>query len=162
MKIEIAGSEELMIKRVINFFDQHRILLILLILFLIISIFIGVNSYLFFHHDFEVLVCTEEIDEDYCYHKNIKILKDPENSKEEFFAEYQDEIESLQEEYHLDEFNFYTAYYYQVASRLNYEINSEYKILKDFFEAYANTYNLEEFYKDNNFYFNLFYRYKIN
>ena len=162
MKIEIVVLEEFMIKRVINFFDRHRILLVFMILLLIVIIFIGINSYFFFHHDFEALTCTEDLDEEYCYHENTRILKDAENSKESFFDEYQEEIASLQEEYHLDEFNFYTAYYYQVASKLNYEITKEYKVLADFFEAYANTYDLEEFYKANNFYFNLFYRYKIN
>ena len=68
----------------------------------------------------------------------------------------------LQEEYHLADFNYYTAYYYLVVARLNYDINSEYKILEEFFQNYVNTYQLEDFYFQYNFYFNLFYRYKIN
>ena len=149
-------------KRVVNFFDEHRVVLIFLILILIVIIFLSINSNLFFHHEFESLTCTKEIDDEYCYHNDIKIFVNPEKSKEDFFTRYDDEIEKLIEEYHLDEFDFYTAYYYLVASRLNYDINSEYKILQDFFETYVNTYNLEEFYMENNFYFNLFYRYKIN
>ena len=149
-------------KRVVNFFDEHRVVLIFLILILIVIIFLSINSYLFFHHEFESLTCTEETDDEYCYHNNIKIFVNPEKSKENFFTKYDDEIEKLIDDYHLDEFGFYTAYYYLVASRLNYHINSEYKILQDFFETYVNTYNLEEFYMENNFYFNLFYHYKIN
>ena len=149
-------------KRVVNFFDEHRVVLIFLILILIVIIFLSINSYLFFHHEFESLTCTEEIDDEYCYHNDIKIFVNPEKSKENFFTKYDDEIEKLIDDYHLDEFGFYTAYYYLVASRLNYDINSEYKILQDFFETYVNTYNLEEFYMENNFYFNLFYHYKIN
>ena len=149
-------------KRVVNFFDEHRVVLIFLILILIVIIFLSINSYLFFYHVFESLTCTEEIDDEYCYHNDIKIFVNPEKSKEDFFTRYDDEIEKLIDDYHLDEFDFYTAYYYLVASRLNYDINSEYKILQDFFETYVNTYNLEEFYMENNFYFNLFYRYKIN
>lgn len=149
-------------KRVVNFFDEHRVVLIFLILILIVIIFLSINSYLFFHHEFESLTCTEEIDDEYCYHNDIKIFVNPEKSKEDFFTRYDDEIEKLIDDYHLDEFDFYTAYYYLVASRLNYDINSEYKILQDFFETYVNTYNLEEFYMENNFYFNLFYPYKIS
>ena len=149
-------------KRVVNFFDEHRVVLIFLILILIVIIFLSINSYLFFHHEFESLTCTEEIDDEYCYHNDIKIFVNQEKSKEDFFTRYDDEIEKLIDDYHLDEFDFYTAYYYLVASRLNYDINSEYKILQDFFETYVNTYNLEEFYMENNFYFNLFYPYKIN
>ena len=120
------------------------------------------NSYLFFHHDFLKLECTEEIDEEYCYHDDIEILKDPEKSKEAFFLQYEDLILDLQEEYHLADFNYYTAYYYFVAARLNYQITGSEKILQDFFLDYVNTYQLEDFYLENNFYFNLFYRYKIN
>ena len=149
-------------KRIINFFDEHRIVLIFLILMLFVIIFLSINSYFFFHHEFVSLPCTKEIDDKYCYYEEIKIFKNPEKSKEDFFTKYDDEIKSLIDNYHLDEFGFYTAYYYLVASKLNYDINSEYKILQDFFETYVNTYNLEEFYLKNNFYFNLFYRYKIN
>ena len=119
-------------KRVVNFFDEHRVVLIFLILILIVIIFLSINSYLFFHHEFESLTCTEEIDDEYCYHNDIKIFVNPEKSKEDFFTRYDDEIEKLIDDYHLDEFDFYTAYYYLVASRLNYDINSEYKILQDF------------------------------
>ena len=150
-----------MIKKVISFFDHHRIWLIVLILILIVLIFLGVKSYLFFHHEFTALTCTEGIDEEYCYHNNLEIFIDPEKSRNTFFEKYSNLIANLQEEYHLEEFNFYTAYYYLVAARLNYEINSDYKIFKDFFEVYANTYRLEEFYLDNNIYFDLFYPYKI-
>ena len=129
---------------------------------IITLLFLGINSYLFLHHDFIALTCTEELDDEYCYHDEIKILINPEESKNNFFEKYDDEIKMLQEKYNLEEFNNYTAYYYLVAARLNYDVNTEYKILQDFFEAYANTYNLEEFYLKNNFYFNLFYRYKIN
>ena len=151
-----------MIKRIVNFFDKHRIFLVLFILLIIVILFLGVNSYFFLNHKFMPLNCTKEINEEYCYHNEVEILKDPESSKEAFFEKYSDEIEELEETYNLDEFNFYTAYYYLVASRLHYDMNEEYKILVEFFERYANTYNLEEFYFDNTLYFNMFYPYKIN
>ena len=151
-----------MIKRVVSFFDKHRLFLVLLILLVIVILFLGINSYLFLHHEFTALNCTEEIDEEYCYHNDTEIYKNPEESAYVFFEKYSDEIEELKENYNLDEFNFYTAYYYLVASRLHYEMNEEYKLLVEFFEVYANTYNLEEFYFDNTLYFNMFYPYKIN
>lgn len=151
-----------MIKKLINFFDHHRLLLVLFLLLLIVIIFLGVNSYFFFHHDFKAFPCTEEIDDEYCYYENTKIFSNPEESKNKFFEQYQDEIENLQEEYHLKDFSFYTAYYYAIAAQLNYKITGEYKVLEDFFETYVNTYDLEDFYKEQSFYFNLYYRFKIN
>ena len=150
-----------MIKQVVNFLDNHRLLLVFLILCLIVLLFIGINSYIFLHHEFQALNCTENIDDEYCYHHDIKIFANPENSKTEFFTHNEEIIHELQEQYHLDDFNYYTAYYYLVASKLHYTTDQEYKILWDFFEIYANTYNLEEYYLENNFYFNLFYKYKI-
>ncbi len=161
MKIEIVALEEIMMKKVIKFFDHHRLLLVLLILLFIVLLFLTINSYLFLHYDFNALNCTKEIDEEYCYYKEKKIFVNPEQSKKAFFYKQADIIEELQKNYHLDDFNFYTAYYYFVASKLQYEINGEYKILQDFFKTYVDTYNLEDFYINNNFYFNLFYRYKI-
>ena len=151
-----------MIKKVINFFNRHRLVLILGILLVIVVVFLGVNTFLFFHHDFAALSCTSDLDEETCYHEDIVIFINPEESKENFFLKYDDEIEMLKEDYNLDEFNFYTAYYYLVAARLNYDTKEEYKILTTFFEKYANTYNLEEFYMEINFYFNLFYADKIS
>ena len=161
MKIVIDVLEEFM-KKIASFLDRHRVLLVFLILALIVIIFLGVNSYLFFHHDFLKLECTSEIDDEYCYYEDIVIFRDPEKSKEIFFAQYESVMADLQEEYHLADFNYYTAYYYLVVARLNYDINSEYKILEEFFQNYVNTYQLEDFYFQYNFYFNLFYRYKIN
>ena len=151
-----------MIKKVINFLDHHRLVLIIGILLLIVILYFGINTILFFHHDFVSLSCTSDLDEEYCYHEDTIIFVNPEESKKNFFLKYDDEIEMLKEEYNLDEFNFYTAYYYLVAARLNYDTKEEYKILKNFFEIYANTYDLESFYIQNNFYFNLFYPYKIS
>lgn len=108
------------------------------------------------------LNCTEGIDEEYCYSKEKKIFVDPKKSKKEFFVKYEEEIKELKKNYNLDTFEFYTAYYYQVASDLNYEITGENKELKDFFEIYANTYDLENYYLNNSLYFRWFYRYKIN
>lgn len=151
-----------MIKKVVNFFDSHRLFLVLLILLVVVILFLSINSYLFLHHEFKALDCTEEIDEEYCYHNDTKILKNPEESAYAFFEKYHKGIDELIEKYNLDEFNNYTAYYYLVASRLHYETNEEYKILVEFFEAYTNTYNMEKFYFDNTIYFNMFYPYKIN
>lgn len=161
MRTVIDVLEDFM-KRIASFLDKHRVLLVFLILALVVIVYLGVNSYLFFHHDFLKLECTEEIDEEYCYHDDIEILKDPEKSKEAFFLQYEDLILDLREEYHLADFNYYTAYYYFVAARLNYQITGSEEILQDFFQNYVNTYQLEDFYLENNFYFNLFYRYKIN
>lgn len=162
MIIGIDALGELMIKKVVSFCDKHRLFLVLLILIFIIILFLSINSYLFLHYDFKALNCTNNIDENYCYHDNKKILIKPESSKKEFFKKYEKVIQELKTKYHLADFNFYTAYYYLTASKLHYEINGEYKVLQDFFESYVNTYNLEEFYLKNNFYFNIFYHYKIN
>ena len=151
-----------MIKRVVNFLNRHRFLLIIIALLIITILFIGINSILFFHHQFNKLTCTKELDEEYCYHENTKIFINPLNSKDIFFEKYADEITQLINEYNLDEFNNYTAYYYYYASKINYEKNNEYKILLDFFKTYIDTYNIEEFYMENNFFFNIFYNYKIN
>ena len=97
MKIVIDVLEDFM-KRIASFLDKHRVLLVFLILALVVIIYLGVNSYLFFHHDFLKLECTEEIDEEYCYHDDIEILKDPEKSKEAFFLQYEDLILDLREE----------------------------------------------------------------
>ncbi len=150
-----------MIKSIINFFDQHRILLVISILFFIVIIFIGINSYLFFHHQFSPLTCTQSIDDEYCYYEDTIIFKNPENSKNAFFKQYNTEILELQETYNLAEFNFYTAYYYLVASRLNTQVTGEDEILENFFQEYTDTYNIEAFYFKNIFYFELFYPYKI-
>lgn len=151
-----------MIKKITSFLDKHRLLLILLILIFIVIIFFSINIYLFFHHNFKALNCTKNIDETYCYHENIKILVNAEETKKEFFNKYDKVIRELKTKYNLDEFNFYTAYYYLTASKLHYETNNEYKILQIFFESYINTYDIENFYFKNSLYFELFYNYKIN
>lgn len=161
MKIVIDVLEDFM-KRITSFLDNHRVLLVFLILALVVIIYLGINTYLFFHHNFVKLECTDKIDKEYCYHDDEEIFIDPEESKKAFFLQYEKVIADLQEEYHLADFNYYTAYYYLVVARLNFDINKEYKILEDFFQTYVNTYQLEDFYLKNNFYFNLFYRYKIN
>ena len=150
------------LNKIVKFLDQHRIILVVLILIIVSTTFLGINSYLFLHHEFLPLTCTDGINEEYCYSKKNKILVEPEGSKETFFTEYQEEIEALKKKYRLDDFNFYTAYYYQVVSDLEYELTGENKELKDFFEVYANTYDLENYYLKNNLYFRWFYRYKIN
>ncbi len=150
-----------MIHKIINFLDQHRLVLIVLILFVISAFFLGIKSYLFLHHNFHALNCTEKIDEEFCYYKDKIIFSEPDKSKDSFFQKYNDEIEKLQNKYHLDDFNNYTAYYYFTVSKLDYTMHQENKILQDFFKVYVNTYDLETFYFDNNFYFNLFYNYKI-
>lgn len=151
-----------MIKKGINFLNEHRLLLIILILLLFIIIFFAVNIYLFFHHEFTAFKCSENINEEICYYNDLEILVNPESTKKAFFKRYDDEIEELKENYNLEEFNYYTAYYYLTAARLQYETKTEYKLLLEFFERYVNTYNLEDFYFDYVLYFNMFYRYKIN
>ena len=91
-----------MLKKIINYFDHYRIVLIFVILLIITLLFLGINSYLFLHHDFIALTCTEELDDEYCYHDEIKILINPEESKNNFFEKYDDEIKMLQEKYNLE------------------------------------------------------------
>ena len=148
-------------QKTIKFLDNHRFILVIIILFIISLLFFSIKTYLFFHHDFEVRTCSSPLDSEYCYYEDLIILKNPEEYKEKFFLKYKDEISTLKENYNLDEFNHYTAYYYDVAAHLQYEISQEYKVLSNFFKAYTNTYDLENFYLENNFYFNIFYHYNI-
>ena len=145
-----------MLKKIISFFDRHRIILVIFILLIVTTTFIGIHSIIFLQHNFTALNCTKDSDEVYCYHDNIKILKDPVSYTEKFFKNNKSEINKLKKNYKLAEFNFYTAYYYEVASSI---YNNE--ELYEFFKAYSNTYNLEEFYIKNNLYFELFYNYKL-
>lgn len=98
----------------------------------------------------------------YCYNKETKIYRYPEEIKKVIFTEKKDDIKALKEKYKLPDFNFYTSYYYEVASLLNYNETEENKDLLEFFTNYNTSYNLSEFYKENVLYYNLFYRYKIN
>ena len=77
------------------------------------------------------------------------------------FKEYEGEIKELVKEYDLPEFNFYTAYYYELASNFDYQKNKRNETLNKYFKIYSNTYNLEKFYKKNNLFFRIFYPYKI-
>lgn len=150
-----------MIKKVINFFDHHRILLVILILFILSISFMGIQSYLFLHHHFEALSCTKKKDETYCYHDDIQIFINPKETKETFFKENEEKIKELRTKYKLPKFNFYTAYYYEVASLMNYNETGENEDLLIFFKNYNRSYNLANFYQENVIYYELFYRYKI-
>lgn len=148
-------------KNIINFFDHHRLILILIILLLASIIFLGLNSFIFLHHDFIALECDNTIDEIYCETNNVIILQNASKSVKQFFKDNQKEIDDLKETYSLNEFNNYTAYYYYTAAKIDYNINPDNDTLYSFFSAYINTYDLENFYLKNNFYFQIFYPYKL-
>lgn len=150
------------IKKVLNFLDRHRFILIILTIFLIASLFLGINSILFLNHNFKKFNCTQELDETYCYHNDIQIYKDPEKEKKNIFKEKKAEIKKLKEKYKLPEFNFYTSYFYEVTSLLNYNETGENEDLLVFFKNYNTSYNISNFYQENTFYYDLYYHYKIN
>jgi len=146
---------------IINFLDKHRFILVLLILLLISIIFIGINSIIFLNHKFQKLECTSELDEIYCYHESFQIYINPEDEKKKIFEEKELEIKNIKEKYNLPEFNFYTSYYYEVASLLNYTETNENEDLLVFFKNYNSSYEISDFYKKNTIYYDLFYHYKI-
>lgn len=150
-----------MIKKIINFFDRHRLILVLTILFIIAFIFLLINSLIFLNYKFKPLECTKEIDETYCCHNDIKIFADASTSKKKFFKTHEKEINNLKEIYELPEFNYYTSYYYEKVALVNYEKNDEGEELYNFFLMYNKTYNLEAYYQKNNFYYEIFKPYKI-
>ena len=126
MKIEIVALEEIMMKKVIKFFDHHRLLLVLLILLFIVLLFLTINSYLFLHYDFNALNCTKEIDEEYCYYNDTKILKNPEESAYAFFEKYNKEINELIEKYNLlEEMQNHYEKYLSFLQKNNFEIEFE-------------------------------------
>ncbi len=150
-----------MSKKISNFLDKHRLILVLSVLLLISLIFILVNLYIFFHYKFEALECPVNTKEETCINKDITILKEPEKKREEIFKEYEDNILELKEEYNLPDFNFYTAYYYTLASNIDYTKNERNITLNQFFNDYSNTYKLDEFYKNNNLFYQIFLPYKV-
>lgn len=149
------------LKTIIKFLDNHRLILVLLILFIISSLFLGINSLMFLNHNFKPLECTSNEDENYCYNNELKIFKNPTSSQKEFFETKKEEIAKLKNDYDLPEFNYYSAYYYEEASRLEV-INTGNEELFNFFNVFSNTYNLKKFYQKNNLYFDIFYKYKID
>ena len=148
-------------RKISNFLDKHRLILVLLILFMVVLIFIGVNLLIFFNYHFEALDCEKEINDEVCLVNNLEILKNPEETKKEIFLEYKNSIDSLKEEYNLPEFDFYTAYYYKLASNLDYSKNKRNMTLNDFFNRYCNSYSLDTFYKNNNIFYQIFLPYKL-
>ena len=156
MKIEIGDLVVLMQKKISNFFDKHRIILGIFIILIIFLIFLGTNLYIFFNYNFKKLECTSNIDEYVCLSDNIEILVNPDKTKKEIFKEYENSIKDLQDTYDLPDFDLYTAYYYTLASNIDYNLNNRNMTLNNFFNQYSNTYNLEEFYKDNNLFYDVF------
>lgn len=148
-------------KRIINTLDKHRILLILLILLVFVFLFVGIRSYIFFHHSFKKLECTSEIDDIYCMNGDNKIYKDPKAYQEQFFKEKESELRELKNSYQLPEFTIYTAYYYETASLIDYKFNSKNKDLYSFLKTYDDTYQLENFYKKNSFFYDIYYPYHL-
>ena len=149
-------------KKIIKFLDKHRFILILLILLIISILFIGINSFIFLNHKFQKLECIEKIDDTLCYHKNSKIYINPEVEKENIFKAKEKEINALKEKYNLPNFNYYTSYFYEVTSLLNFNETDEDKDIYEFFKNFNASYNIDNFYKENTIYYDLFYRYKIN
>ena len=113
----------------------------MIIILLVVSlVFMGVNLYIFFNYNFEELSCTKNINEDICYNDKKEILKDPENEKKKIFKEYKDNIE---------------------ISKMDYTMYKRNESLNNFFNDYSNTYNLEEFYKNNTLFYQIFLPYKM-
>ncbi len=150
-----------MIRKVVSFFDRHRFILSLFIMLIVSMIFIMVSLFMFFKHDFEAFKCSKDIDKEVCIYKNKEIYSNPDKSINKVFKEYEGEIKELVKEYNLPEFDFYTAYYYELASNFDYQKNKRNETLNKYFKIYSNTYNLEKFYKKNNLFFRIFYPYKI-
>ncbi len=149
-------------KKIINFLDKHRFILVILILILVSISFLGINSVIFLNHKFEPLTCTKDIDETYCYNEDIKIFKDSEKIKEKFFLNNETLIKEFVSNHSLPEFNFYTAYYYNEVASLDFIITGENEELYNFLNTYINTYDIRKFYQKNNFYYDIFYYYKIS
>ncbi len=150
-----------MIKKVVSFFDRHRFIFVLVILFLVSFIFIGVKIFTFLNHKFEALSCKDKIKETTCMVGNKEIFLEPEEEINKLFKEYDKEIKDLKEQYNLPEFNFYTAYYYYLVSKIDYQMYGRNESIMDYLYIYINTYNLEEFYQKNNVFYEIFYPYKI-
>jgi len=151
-----------LIKNIIKFLDKHRLILVLLILFIVSISFLGINSIIFLNHKFEPLICNKDLDEIYCYNNDSKIFVNPKKEQEEFFENYQKEIAEFVSNHNLPEFNFYTAYYYNETASLDFITTSENEELYTFFNTFVNTYNLKKFYQKYNFYYDIFYHYKMN
>ena len=149
-------------KKIIKFLDKHRFILILLILLIISILFIGINSFIFLNHRFQKLNCTTKIDDKFCYYKNTKIYINPEEERDNIFKEKETELKALKEKFKLPDFNYYTSYFYEVTSLLNYNETDEEEDIYEFYKNFNASYNIDNFYKENTIYYDLFYRYKIN
>lgn len=149
-------------RNIIKFLDKHRLVLIVLILLFVSFVFLGINSIIFLNHKFEPLVCTKDLDEIYCYNNDLKIFKDPEKSREKFFLDNEAKVNEFISNHKLPEFNIYTAYYFNEASSLDYLTTGENEEFYNFFNTYINSYNLKNFYRKYNFYYDIFYYYKMN
>ncbi|MCM1052737.1 MAG: hypothetical protein NC483_01995 [Ruminococcus sp.] len=150
-----------MLKKVINFLDKHRFILVLLILFIVVIAFISFKSIMFLNHDFEALNCTKDKDEVYCYNNDTLIYDEPEKMKKDILSIYKSDIENIKKEYKLPELDMYTLYFYQVAVSLEHSKENNLEELLIFFKTYVDTYNLEEFYIENSFFYSLFKDYKL-
>ena len=150
-----------MFRKIINFLDNHRLILALTMLIILTFIFLIVTAFIFLNYDFKPLNCTKNIDATTCYHDNTIILKNPEETKNTIFKEHQEELNTLTKTYNLPEFNSYTAYFYKEIANLDYTKNKRNETLSLFFTHYSNTYNLDNFYQTNSLFYEIFYPYKI-
>ncbi len=151
-----------MIKISLNFFDKHRILLIFLLIFIFFGMFLGIKSLLFINHNFKALECKQELNAEKCYYENTLIFVNPAESKKKFFEEYYLEITNLKKNYELPEFNMHTAYFYEVASLLDYNMAEGKEEVYNFFKTFSDTYNLKDFYQKNIVFYDLFYPDRIS
>ncbi len=147
-------------KKIINYLDKHRFILVIGILIIICIIFLGIKTLIFYNHKFKELKCDNDTIEVYCENKNKIILNNSKKALKEFEKENKKEINKLKQDYELPDFNNFTAYFYKVASELDY-YNSHEDKLSNFYLAYSNTYDLEKFYYDNIFMYEILYNYKI-
>ena len=148
-------------KKIIDFLDKHRFLLILVILLFVCLVFFSFKSFKFLSYNFVPLKCEKNIDENYCFNNKKIILKNASREKSKFFKNNKKRINKIVKKYELPKFSVYTAYYYEVAALVNYNYTGRDKDILKFFEAYSNTYDLYNFYKNNIVLYDIYYPYKI-
>lgn len=151
-----------MIKKVCNFLNNHRIFLTLLLIFVTFGVFLGIKSLIFINHNFVKLECSKNLGQDTCYYGDNLIFINPDKSKQSFFESHIVEINDLKEEYELSDFNMFTAYFYKVASELDFKMSDGKEEVYTFFKIFSDTYNLEDFYLKNIVFYDLFYPNRIS
>lgn len=149
-------------KKVINFWDNHRIILVLSILLIVAILFLGIKSLIFINYKFEKLECDSNIGEDKCYVGERVVLVNPMKSKKDFWENHEEEIDQLRLEYELPDFSMHTAYFYEIAALLDWKLADGKEEIYDFFKVFCDTFSLEDFYQKNIVFYDIFYPERIN